>query len=161
MTKGTKKALTPEDARAQSVLRTHAYLDAHSVMDANSAPGLWYTTTATDIEPFKDWHMVRLVKSIPLYKSTAYIFHQKGYAFAYDILPTLRCTGFEKDGELGNMESGGNAMYMLCPDDTYKLLQEDRFRKMQENETRIRQSLGANLRNQPGLSNLEISEKPL
>lgn len=155
------KKLTASDAVAQSVLKTQEYLRAHEVIDANSCPGQWYTTTTTDIEPFKEFHFVRLIKSVPIYKSTAYIFQQKGYLFAYDFLPTLRCIGFETDGELGTLDRGGNAMYMLAPPDTYQLLQEDKLQKMQQIETAVRQSLGANLRNQPGMQNVQINERPL
>ena len=151
--------LTQEEARAQSVLKTQSFIKAMDVIEGQGQPGLWYTTTQEDITAFADWHMVRLIKSMPIYKSTAFIMSQKGYQFAFDILPTLRCIGFEKDGDLGTIDRGGNAMYMLCPPETRLQLLEFKMHKIHETQTAIRKSLGANLHNVPGLKNVEIRNR--
>ena len=155
-TKTPSSTLSADQARAQSVLKAQEFIKAQSVMEQSGAPGCWYTDPQKDLETFKDWHIVRLVKHNPIYLATARMMSQKGYLFAYDVLPSLKCLGFETDGELGTIDKGGNAIYMLCPPDTHMMLREMKRIAQAKSMEAIRASVGSNLHSIPGLQGVEV-----
>tara|TARA_R110002020_G_scaffold311358_5_gene527019 strand:+ start:349 stop:864 length:516 start_codon:yes stop_codon:yes gene_type:complete len=155
--------LSAEDLAAQSVMKAKEFIQTIDVAEEYGKVGAWIIPDTA--KKFRDWHFVRMNRSMSMHRELAHVLHQKGYFFCHDVCPDVRMVGFESDGGTGNLNGdGGQGLYMCCPPQTWMFLQEQKRKAQALAASRLKDSFGgtvADLRGKLGGDAVSVTSKEI